>query len=45
MINNFTCDKEKNELHWIYNTHQVAIVIDDLDLAMIDEKKINFCIE
>ena len=39
MINNFTCDKEKNELHWIYNTHQVAIVIDDLDLAMIDEKR------
>ena len=39
MINNFTCDKEKNELHWIYNTHQVAIVIDDLDLALVDEKR------
>ncbi|WP_336222848.1 hypothetical protein [Enterobacter bugandensis] len=39
MINNFICNKEKNELHWIYNTHKVTIGIDDLDLAMIDEKR------
>ncbi|MHC9003199.1 hypothetical protein [Enterobacter adelaidei] len=39
MINKFICDKEKNALHWIYNARQVTIAIDDLDLAMLDEKR------
>lgn len=39
MINSFVCDKEKNALHWVYNAHKVTIVIDDLDLAMIDERR------
>lgn len=39
MINKIICDKEKNTLHWIYNAHQVTVTIDDLDLAMIDERR------
>jgi hypothetical protein len=39
MIDNIICDKEKSTLHWTCNTHQVTIFIDDLDLALVDEKR------
>lgn len=39
MINDLVVDKETCTLSWVYDTRQVTSVIDDLDLAILDEKR------
>lgn len=39
MINNLVVDKETCTLRWAYDACQVTSLIDNLDLAMLDEKR------
>ncbi len=39
MNNDLICDKENGQLHWICNENKITFFIDDLALAMMDEKR------